>query len=95
MSGFNKKQLNKWMWDRRKKEKEIQAHKKLTYPGLIFQITDTRTDRDLTPSFTSLACNKPLFKVTHNCKLDDYHYSFFWILIYSVNLYKTCSLLMN
>ena len=63
VSGFNKKQLNKWFWDRKKKERENLKNKRLSYPGLIFEITDTRTGRDLTPSFKVLAVNKPLFRV--------------------------------
>lgn len=35
-TGYSKKQLNKWFWDRKEKERlDIEA-KKLTYPGLIF-----------------------------------------------------------
>lgn len=36
ITGFNKKQLNKWFWDRKKKVKEALKAKKLAYPGLIF-----------------------------------------------------------
>jgi hypothetical protein len=36
ISGFNKRQLNKWFWDRRKKQNDIIKHKRLSYPGLIF-----------------------------------------------------------
>mgnify|MGYP002633485544 CR=1 FL=1 len=35
-SGFTKKQLNKWFWDRKKKERDGINAKKLAYPGLIF-----------------------------------------------------------
>ena len=39
-TGFSKKQLNKWFWDRKEKERlDIEA-KKLSYPGLIFIITN-------------------------------------------------------
>jgi len=37
--------------------------KKLTYPGLIFQITNMESGLDLTPSFMQMAKVKPLFKV--------------------------------
>jgi len=42
-TGFNKKQLNKWFWDRKKKERDTLAAKRLAYPGLIFQITQMDT----------------------------------------------------
>jgi len=37
-TGFSKKQLNKWFWDRKKKEKDLEFTKRHTYPGLIFSI---------------------------------------------------------
>jgi hypothetical protein len=62
-SGFTKKQLNKWFWDRKKKEKDMLAKKHLTYPGLIFQITNMDTGEDLTPTFAKMITSKPIFKV--------------------------------
>jgi succinate dehydrogenase flavin-adding protein (antitoxin of CptAB toxin-antitoxin module) len=62
ITGFNKRQLNKWFWDRKKKVKEAIKAKKLSYPGMIFQITNTRTGKDLTPSFNQI-CGKKIFKV--------------------------------
>ena len=38
-TGFNKKQLNKWFWDRKKKEQDAIKAKQISYPGLLFQIT--------------------------------------------------------
>lgn len=35
-TGFTKKQLNKWFWDRKKKETDALEAKRLSYPGLIF-----------------------------------------------------------
>jgi hypothetical protein len=62
-TGFSKKQLNKWFWDRKKKETDSLDMKKLTYPGLIFQITCMKSGADLTPNFQQLAKSKPLFRV--------------------------------
>ena len=42
----------------------------LSYPGLIFQITNMRTGEDITPSYLKLCC-KPIFvieKVRHDSK---------------------------
>ena len=36
--------------------------KKLSYPGLIFQITNTITGEDLTPDLRKICC-KPIFKI--------------------------------
>ena len=63
-TGFNKKQLNKWFWDRKKKVRDAQKTKKLSYPGLLFEITNTVTGQDLTPSFKTIICNQPIFLVT-------------------------------
>lgn len=63
-TGYTKKQINKWMWDRKKKERDALQAKKLSYPGLIFQIKNSRTGKDLTPSFTKLASKMPLFTIT-------------------------------
>jgi len=63
LTGFNKKQLNKWFWDRKKKEEDTQEAKKLSYPGLIFLIHNTKTGDDLTPEFKRLCC-KPIFEIT-------------------------------
>ena len=62
-TGFTKKQLNKWFWDRKRKENRNMEIKKLTYPGLIFQITNMQSGEDLTPSFMQMAKLKPLFRV--------------------------------
>lgn len=35
-TGYSKKQLNKWFWDRKERQREELEAKKLTYPGLIF-----------------------------------------------------------
>ena len=59
-TGFSKKQLNKWFWDRKKKERDAVEAKKLSYPGLIFEITNVKTGQDLTPEFKKLCC-KPIF----------------------------------
>ena len=53
-TGFNKKQLNKWFWDRKKKLQDTLQAKKLSYPGLIFEVTNMETGQDLTPSFKKL-----------------------------------------
>ena len=63
LTGFSKKQLNKWFWDRTKRMKDCLEEKKMSYPGLIFQITNMETDQDLTPSFKKLCVNKPIFKI--------------------------------
>mmetsp|Transcript_24537 Transcript_24537/g.38056 ORF Transcript_24537/g.38056 Transcript_24537/m.38056 type:complete len:103 (-) Transcript_24537:75-383(-) len=62
-TGFNKKQLNKWFWDRRKKVSEALQAKKQCYPGLIFQVTSMETGKDLTPSFKKLCVNNPIFRI--------------------------------
>lgn len=59
-TGFSKKQLNKWFWDRKKKETDALEAKKLSYPGLIFAITNVKTGQDLTPEFKKI-CSKPIF----------------------------------
>lgn len=59
-TGFSKKQLNKWFWDRKKKETDALEAKKLSYPGLIFAITNIKTGQDLTPEFKKI-CSKPIF----------------------------------
>jgi hypothetical protein len=58
---MTKVQINKWMWDRRKKVTESLEAKKLSYPGLLFTITNMETGADLTPSFKNLHSNQPLF----------------------------------
>lgn len=59
-TGLTKKQLNKWFWDRNKKEQDSIRLKKLSYPGLIFQITNIQNGKDLTPNFRKICC-KPIF----------------------------------
>lgn len=61
-TGFSKKQLNKWFWDRKKKETDALEAKKLSYPGLIFAITNVQTGQDLTPEFKKI-CSKPIFLI--------------------------------
>ena len=61
-TGFSKKQLNKWFWDRKKKETDALEAKKLSYPGLIFAITNVKTGQDLTPEFKKI-CSKPIFLI--------------------------------
>lgn len=61
-TGFSKKQLNKWFWDRKKKETDALEAKKLSYPGLIFAITNIKTGQDLTPEFKKI-CSKPIFLI--------------------------------
>jgi len=67
-TGFSKKQLNKWFWDRKKKETDALEAKKLSYPGLIFAITNVRTGQDLTPEFKKI-CSKPIFLIEKCNKL--------------------------
>ena len=62
-TGFTKRQLNKWFWDRKKKIRDSLKIRKLSYPGLLFEITNTKTGKDLTPSFKTIICNKPIFRV--------------------------------
>ena len=62
-TGFNKQQLNKWFWDRKKKESDSVAAKKISYPGLIFMIMDTRNGRDLTPHFKKLFQKQAIFTI--------------------------------
>ena len=62
-TGFSKKQLNKWFWDRKKKENDAIEAKKISYPGLIFAITNVRTGKDLTPSFKKVCSAQPIFLV--------------------------------
>ncbi len=44
--------------------------KKLAYPGLLFAITDMRTGEDLTPSFSLVRNNQPLFSVSENSSAE-------------------------
>jgi hypothetical protein len=67
LTGFKKKQLNKWFWDRKYKITQAIKLKKITYPGLLFQITDEKTGKDLTPSFQKITGSQPLFFV-EKCK---------------------------
>lgn len=62
-TGFNKQQLNKWFWDRKKKEEDSIAAKKISYPGLIFTVMDTRNGKDLTPNFKKLFQKQVIFTV--------------------------------
>lgn len=66
-TGFTKKQLNKWFWDRKKKETDALDAKKLSYPGLIFAITNVRTGKDMTPSFKKVCSTQPIFLI-EKCK---------------------------
>jgi len=49
------------MWDRRKKVTESLEAKKLSYPGLLFSVTNMETGADLTPSFKNIHTLQPLF----------------------------------
>ena len=68
-TGFTKKQLNKWFWDRKKKETDALDAKKLSYPGLIFAITNVQTGQDLTPSFKRVCSTQPIFLI-EKCKRE-------------------------
>jgi hypothetical protein len=63
LTGFNKSQLNKWFWDRQKKEKESIKAKKISYPGLIFTIENIKSGKDLTPSFKKLFQKQIIFQI--------------------------------
>lgn len=67
ITGFNKRQLNKWFWDRKKKVKDSLKAKTLSYPGLLFEVTNSITGQDLTPSFKTIICNKPIFLIEKAC----------------------------
>ena len=54
---MSKVQINKWMWDHKKKMEESVKAKKETYPGLLFSITNMETGADLTPSFVTVRTN--------------------------------------
>ena len=68
ITGFNKRQLNKWFWDRKKKVKDSLKAKTLSYPGLLFEVTNSKTGQDLTPSFKTIICNKPIFLIEKACR---------------------------
>jgi hypothetical protein len=68
-TGFTKKQLNKWFWDRKKKETDALDAKKLSYPGLIFAITNVKTGKDMTPSFKKVCSTQPIFLI-EKCKKE-------------------------
>jgi hypothetical protein len=61
ITGFNKAQLNKWFWDRQKKENDSIKAKKISYPGLIFTIENTKNGKDLTPQFKKLFQKQIIF----------------------------------
>jgi hypothetical protein len=63
LTGFTKRQLNKWFWDRKKKVRDAIKAKRLSYPGLLFEITNIKTGQDLTPSFKTIICNQPIFQI--------------------------------
>ena len=69
-TGLNKSQLNKWFWDRRKRDKDSIKARRCSYPGLLFEITDTKTGKDLTPMFRRLFTknSETLFKVEKQAK---------------------------
>ena len=74
ITGYDKRQLNKWMWDRLHKEKESLKAKQKAYPGIIFTIKNMKNGKDLTPDFSKV-CIKPLFRVEKvdrkGCKLTS------------------------
>ena len=47
-TGLNRKQINKWCWDQNESK---HYEDKFTKPNVIFRVTDTKYDRDLTPSY--------------------------------------------
>eukprot|EP00347_Sterkiella_histriomuscorum_P001796 403370646 len=52
-TGLKRSQVYKWNWDQKKKEIEEQKMKMQYYPSEIFQVTDTKTGKNLTKSVTS------------------------------------------
>ena len=62
-AGLSKKQLNKWLWDRNKRVKDALKKKKIMYPGCIFQITNTESGKDLTPTFGEVLGGQKLFEI--------------------------------
>ena len=62
LTGYGKSQINKWFWDRSRKERASLKAKQLSYPGLIWQITNHKTGEDLTPSVKTICC-KPMWRV--------------------------------
>ena len=70
-TGFSKKQLNKWFWDRKQREQQLDEARSLTYPGVIFAITDTRSGKDITPTFSEMFGEHNLFTTEKvPCKLS-------------------------
>lgn len=57
-TGFNKRQLNKWFWDRRKKVTESLRMKRVIFPGILFRVTNAKTGKDLTPDFRTLVSKR-------------------------------------
>lgn len=63
ITGFKRKQLIKWFYDRKKKIQDAVKAKMLSCPNTIFLITNTKTGKNITPSFNKIVCNKPIFKI--------------------------------
>uniref|UniRef100_A0A7S3CKR3 Homeobox domain-containing protein n=1 Tax=Strombidium rassoulzadegani TaxID=1082188 RepID=A0A7S3CKR3_9SPIT len=62
-TGYSKRQLNKWFYDRNKKVKESIKAKQISYPGLVFRIMNMKSGRDLTPSFKKLTRGRKIFHI--------------------------------
>ena len=63
ITGFKRKQLIKWFYDRKKKIQDAVKAKMLSCPNTIFLITNMKTGKNITPSFNKIVCNKPIFKI--------------------------------
>jgi hypothetical protein len=63
ITGFKRKQLIKWFYDRKKKIQDAVKAKMLSCPNTIFLITNMKTGQNITPSFHSIVCNKPIFQI--------------------------------
>ena len=63
LTGMSAKQLNKWFWDRKKKEDDSIKAKKMSYPGLIFHVYNIKSGKDLTPAFPTLVHRVKIFTI--------------------------------
>jgi hypothetical protein len=63
ITGFKRKQLIKWFYDRKKKIQDAVKAKMLSCPNTLFLITNMKTGKNITPSFNSIVCNKPIFQI--------------------------------
>jgi hypothetical protein len=62
-SGLTIKVINKLFWEKKRKQNFLIQHKMATYPGLIFQITNEKSGKDLTPTFKKIYNGQPIFKI--------------------------------